>query len=107
MSLDPIQEFLTTRSDALWAFTTQRLRTGNPFTCTILAPAAGVLIDGVLVTERYEGRYFPEMLLDISLPESDPSARSHLIVNGQRVDGNGRHVQLHIEADVTIEVRHG
>ena len=105
--LEPLREFLTRRPDTLWGHATRRLETGQPLRCTIRPPAGGVLIDGELVTETFNGRYFPGMVIDVSLPSSAEDGFSHWVVNGQRVDGNDPHLQIRLESDVTIEVHHG
>ena len=102
-----MREFLTRRPDTLWKDVTQRLDTGPPLWCTIRPPAGGVLIDGELVTETFEGRYFRDMVIDVWLPPSAEDGFSHWVVNGHRVDGNDPHLQLRLESDVTIEVHHG
>ena len=103
--LEPVREFLTRRPDALWTFAAERLNTREAFRCTIVPPAGGLLIDGVHVTGRFEGRYFPNMVVEMSLPDGTEDTFSQWVVNGQRVEGTGRRLQLRIESDLTIEVR--
>ena len=62
-------------------------------------------VDGVLVTVPFEGRYFPNMVVEVSLPDGTEDTFSQWVVNGQRVEGTGRRLQLRIESDLTIEVR--
>lgn len=57
------------------------------------------------VTGRFEGRYFPNMVVEMSLPDGTEDTVSQWVVNGQRVEGTGRRLQLRIESDLTIEVR--
>ena len=103
--LEPVREFLTRRPDALWTFAAERLNTMEAFRCTFVPPAGGLLIDGVHVTGRFEGRYFPNMVVEMSLPDGTEDTVSQWVVNGQRVEGTGRRLQLRIESDLTIEVR--
>ena len=103
--LEPMREFLTRRPDALWTLAAERLNTRAAFRCTIVPPAGGLLVDGVLVTVPFEGRYFPNMVVEVSLPDGTEDTFSQWVVNGQRVEGAGRRLQLRIESDLTIEVR--
>ena len=54
---------------------------------------------------RFEGRYFPNTVVEMSLPDGTEVTFSQWVVNGQRVEGTGRRLQLRIESDLTIEVR--
>ena len=103
--LEPVREFLTRRPDALWTFAAERLNASEVFRCTIVPPTGGLLVDGVLVTTPFEGRYFPNMLVEVSLPDGVEDALSRWVVNGRQVDSAGRRLQIRIEADLAIEVR--
>ena len=103
--LESVREFLTRRPDALWTFAAERLNASAVFRCTIVPPASGLLVDGVLVTTSFEGRYFPNMLVEVSLPDGVEDALSRWVVNGRQVDSAGRRLQIRIEADLAIEVR--
>ncbi|MDP6609868.1 MAG: CotH kinase family protein [Vicinamibacterales bacterium] len=101
--LEMLREFLDRRAGILWAQTAQQLGTGAPVQCIIEAPDGGVLIDGVHVEGAFAGRYFPNTMIEVALPETDGRPRGWF-VNGERVASPDGILRLRLERDVAIEV---
>ena len=62
-------------------------------------------MDGVHITEPFEGRYFLGTVLNVAMPDATARPLSHWVVNGERVDGNNGRLRFQIESDLMVEVQ--
>ena len=103
--LQPLRRFLTERPGFLWQSASAYLGTGEAVRCKVVPPSGGVIVDDVLITEPFEGRYFQGKRLNVAMPDTTERPLSHWVVNGERVDGNDDRLQLQLQSDLTVEVR--
>ena len=69
----------------------------------VVSPKGGVDVDGTYVVGTFEGRYFPNMNLELSLPASSRRRVSHWLVNGTRKAEGAPSLRLLVDSDLTIE----
>ena len=103
--LQPLRRFLTKRSDFLWQSASAYLGTGEAVRCKVVPPPGGLFVDGVHITEPFEGRYFLGTVLNVAMPDATARPLSHWVVNGERVDGNNGRLRFQIESDLMVEVQ--
>ena len=80
--LDTLEDFLNRRHDFLWDLADQHFDTGTAVNLRVIAPVGGVDVDGHHVVDTFEGRYFPNMTLKLSLPAS--TEQRHFALGCQR-----------------------
>ena len=101
--LDAFEDFLAKRRDFLWSLAHQQFNTGTAVNLKVISPKGGVDVDGTYVVGTFEGRYFPNMNLELSLPASSRRRVSHWLVNGTRKAEGAPSLRLLVDSDLTIE----
>jgi hypothetical protein len=99
--LEALREFFSKRHDVLWELAHQHFDTGTAVALRVIAPPGGVLVDGSGVGGTFDGRYFPDMVLDLSVPAKQPI--SHWLVNGERQMDGAQTVRLRVTEDLIVE----
>ena len=99
--LEALREFFSKRHDVLWELAHQHFDTGAAVALRVIAPPGGVLVDGSGVGGTFDGRYFPDMMLDLSVPANQPV--SHWMVNGERQENAAQTIRLRVSEDLVIE----
>ncbi len=99
--LEALREFFSKRHDVLWELAHQHFDTGTAVALRVIAPPGGVLVDGSGVGGTFDGRYFPDMVLDLSVPANQPI--SHWLVNGERQMDGAQTVRLRVTEDLIVE----
>ena len=103
--LRPLDQFITRRHDYLWENAARHLDTGKAVRYKIVVPAGGLFVNGFYVTQPFEGRYFPNMMLEVALPEAAGAAFSHWVVNGRTMENSERTLSIRVQTDLVIEPR--
>ena len=101
--LETLRDFLTYRPAVLRRHAEEHLNTPPSLRVRIVAPRDVELqMDGHAVRDGFEGYYFPEMRVELVVPESHRARFSHWLVNGE-IAGDRPVLQQVADTDVTVE----
>jgi hypothetical protein len=100
--------FLTERPGILWEHATRLLGTGDSVMLEVVAPNAAALdIEGRPTRVPYSGRYFPGMVVEVSVPPSESTRFRFWRLNGRPVEGKQHRLRLRLTENVRIEAVFG
>lgn len=85
--LRPLKQFLKARPAALRAIAERRLNTPPSVKVTIGGSGGTVTVDGHLVSQGWEGYYFPGMRVRVSVPDAGRARLASWKVNGREIGG--------------------